>query len=441
MMGSCLSGALSVLSIGLGLLWAGGAEAAGEGCSYRDLSEATRGRTREARIASIERKLRDCEGRLTNEELARGLGYLCDEYKSAPPDFEGCLRVTTRLVRLGEVQGYAQYNYDYGYCGGDCAKSPSPRNCEHGKEQRAKAVALEKHLDTAAKVGAEFQMEQPVPCALEAARKLVANMDKSAFYSLALRFMAKYEKQCAQATDSEVRVALANDKALVFFHRGDDAACLRVLGEVAPIAKASGATDFNRALCGGPCALDRGRCVKVQETRKHALLGRTKLAPSGTRLDDPACARANYTRRPTHLFAWDLKTYRVCEEGKCLSTKHPMTALGDLDGDGWGEYSNRTVEAHELRGDLGTVRQPYLVFRLFSNVDVCERGDFVEVATLSTGDLEQEQHPLAFEAKITAPANAASKLYCIYPSKGLKCSPLSCNVEPYSCADMTRGRK
>jgi hypothetical protein len=429
---------VSALSAVLVLVWVRQGQAAGEGCTERDLEKATVAPTEEARIASIERWLGKCEGHLTNDELADGLASLLRHYMSAPPNYEGCLRVTTRLIQLGEVRNYVQYNDDYGYCGGDCTKSPRPRDCQEGRDRRNKERAFEKYLDTTAKVGAEFQMDQPVPCAPSAARKLLANMDKAAFYALALRFLAKYEKQCPQAGNPAVRISMANDKALIFFHRGDDAACLRALDEVAPLAKGADATAFNRALCGGPCALDSGRCAKVQEVRKRALLARARLHPSGTALDDPVCARGKYTRVPTHVFAWDLKSYRVCQEGKCSPRRLPMTALGDLNGDGWGEYSNRAIE---VQGWWNAVGDRHLVFRLFSNVDVCGMGDFVEVAALSTGDTKEQDHPpdpLAYTAKVTAPAHAATKSYCIYPSKGLKCSATACNVEPYLCADMTR---
>jgi hypothetical protein len=111
-----------------------------------------------------------------------------------------------------------------------------------------------------------------------------------------------------------------------------------------------------------------------------------------------------------------------------------MTALGDLNGDGWGEYANRSIGPYDPRGK-------YLVFRLFSNIDVCERGSFLEVATLDTKDVDEEdapEPPLAYTARVTAPAGAATKSYCIYPSKGLKCSATACNKKPYRCADLTR---
>lgn len=434
--GSGRSRALSVLSVGLALLWSRGADAAGEGCTERDLDKAKAGPTREAWVASLQHWLGKCEGRLTQSELSSGLSALKNLYLDTPPDFDGCLRVTKQLLRL--YPGVTGLVEDYGYCGGDCSESTVPVVCQRGKERQKQRLVHERYLDAEAKVGAEFEMDQPVPCALEAARKLVANMDRSAFYGLAMRFLSKYENECPEATDPTVRVSLANDKALVLFHKGEDAACLHALDEVASFTKDHPESAFNRALCGGSCSLDSARCAVAEEARNRALLARAKIRPVGTAHDGQVCRRGIFTRRPTRAFAWDLKSYRECQEGKCEPTEYPMTVLGDLDGDGSGEYSNRAIQTHEYQSRKDVYRERYLVFRLFSNIDVCERGAFVERAKLDTDNSWGLKHPLEYSAKVTAPANAAAKSFCIYPSKGLKCSATACNNKPYRCADLTQ---
>jgi hypothetical protein len=350
-----------------------------------------------------------------------------------------------RMIQLGKVTNYAQYNNDFGYCGGDCAKSPMPDSCRRGRLHREKELAEERYLDTTAKVGADFEMEQPVPCAPAKARKLIAKMDESLFFGLALRFIGKYENDCAEANEPGTRTALANDKAVLLFHAGDDAACLHALDEVRGLPTGPRDTAFNRALCGGPCSLDLRQCSAVQDARKKALLARAARVTgedlTTDRKEDTSavCARGNYSRFPTHALSWDLKSFRICAKGQCSAKRHPMVPVGDLDGDGLGEYVNKEKDFDIIWGSgLDSIHTPFLIFKLFSSSDLCERGEATELARIETHYEDQTAPALAFTEKIVVLPNSRLKTFCVYETKGLQCSATGCNQEPYECADLSK---
>jgi hypothetical protein len=180
---------------------------------------------REKNLQSIEAKLAECKGKLGADEEAVALQEMYSYYMHEPRDYEGCRRVMGRAIQLGEVFGCAQFNHNWGYCGGDCSKAPFPQACRDGVKER--------EIEINAKVGPDIEKEQPVPCNLTKARRLISGLDKAFFHDQALRFIDKYRADCRQAKEPSATMALANDEALVRFHGDDDAACLHALDTIA----------------------------------------------------------------------------------------------------------------------------------------------------------------------------------------------------------------
>jgi len=422
--------------------------AEGPGCTKEDIYKAANsfpGVDREHNLQAIEAKLAECKGKLTASEEAEALQGMYRYYMHDPRDYEGCRRVLGRVIQLGEVFGYAQFNDDFGYCGGDCSKSPRPRDCLEGVERR--------NVEVNAKVGSDIEDEQPVPCNLTKARKLLSGLDKAYFLDQALRFIAKYRTDCKQAGAPATRVALANDEALVHFHGDDDVACLRALDSI-PSSETgdSEATAFNRALCGGPCTSSADKCAVAAASRRKALearVARTKLRAKmqedcwDCKPGQPCnpLPREDLSRSymGSRAVAWDLKTLRHCDIKGCGAKTKPFW-IGDINGDGIGDFLevfssiNRDAQTRGLRGpDTKPFR--YLDFQAWLGCGA--QGKYLNGATITTEQEPSGPPPDQYSLGITDRPGSTIKSFCVYPGRRVKCSQTECDEKPSHCGDLS----
>jgi hypothetical protein len=432
--------------------WSGVAVAKGPGCTKEDIQKAANSspeKEREKNLQSIEAKLAECKGRLTAVEEAGALTYMYFDYLLEPVDFEGCRRTMGRGIQLGQVSGFADFSDNWGYCGGDCSKAPMPDACRRG--------AKERELELNAKVGPDVEKEQPVPCNLTQARKLISSMDQAFFQDQALRFIEKYRADCKQAAAPAAKLALANDEALVHFHKDDDAACLHALDAAVPTEPHDVETfAFNRALCGGACTLDASQCASAAELRKKALEARRVRTRLRARMQEhcwdckegQACKpwpRDAVTRSGgSTAMAWNLKAVRHLGLRGALSPVKLLWA-GDLNGDGLGDFVYSTRETHRDVSNAGVDgygEKPfrYLDFRAWLSCGAL--GQYLNSVILQTDhppftngtyDLKPDEYSLGIMDR----PKSTIKSICVYPTRRVKCTRTKCDEDAVECEDFS----
>lgn len=393
-------------------------------------------------VASFERELAACKDKLSPTDHLDLLIQIVREQLESPPDLEGCRRVAERGLRLVENGGPAQeINRSYGYCGGDCKKAVCVPCCEVGAKRRQKDLKAATQSVRQAKMSEEERdMEQDVPCDLGKARQTAARLDKAGFGDSALRLIAKYRQTCAKNRPPAEEVALANDQALIHFHRGDDGSCVKALTGISDDVVG---TAFNRALCGGPCSLDPITCAKAAEARKKAMVSRA-LQKKLRERTQAWCA--SHSPEDTGLPAWDLPTNPGWAAQPRDSGK--LIWAGDINGDGlgdlverwdgyWEDTSNAALDNALPRGALTSVR--WKAYRV--SIGCPKVGLFVQVMERNTEfDKDPLDHPDQPDDKtairmLDQPGRTIRSV-CVYPSRNLKCSATKCNREPDQCADL-----
>jgi hypothetical protein len=286
-------------------------------------------------------------------------------------------------------------------------------------------------------------------------------MDQAFFQDQALRFIEKYRTDCKQAAAPAAKMALANDEALVHFHKDDDAACLHALDAAVPTEPHDVATTaLNRALCGGPCTLDASQCASAAELRKKALEARRVRAKLRARMQEhcwdckegqpckPWPRDAVIRSGGSSAVAWNLKAVRHLGFRGALSAVKLLWA-GDLNGDGLGDfvYSGReTYRDLSNAGVDGYGEKPfrYLDFRAWLSCGA--HGQYINSVILQTEhppftngtyDLKPDEYSLG----ITDKPNSTIKSICVYPSRRVKCTRTKCDEDSAECEDFSEWEK
>jgi hypothetical protein len=444
-------GAVFVVALLGFVAWSAVALAKGPGCTKADIQKAANGFPeieKDKNLQAIAAKLAECKGKLTAGEEAGALLHMYFFYMKEPVDFEGCRRAMGRGIQLGQVSGFASFSGYWGYCGGDCSKAPTPDACRDGAKKH--------ELELNAKVGPDVEGEQQVPCNLNRARKLISGMDQAFFQDQALRFIEKYRADCKQAAAPAGKMALANDEALVHFHKDDDAACLHALDAAAPTEPHDVETSaFNRALCGGACTLNASQCASAAALRQKALEARRVRTKLRARMQEHCwdcregkpCEpwpRDAVTRWGSVAVVWDLKTIR---ELGLRGSGFPYKLLwaGDLNGDGLGDFVYSTRELYQDLSNAGLDGygdKPFRYLKFSAHMSCGVYGKYVVSAifqtdrrpyTNGTYDLKPDQFSLA----VTEKPGSTIKSICVYPSRKLKCTRTECNEKPIECEDFS----
>ncbi len=200
------------------------------------------------------------------------------------------------------------------------------------------------------------EQEQPVACDGKAAGKLLAAMAERGFAELGLLYLRRYHELCGPHLRPHLAETLANREALLHFQRDDDDACLQALaGSVGHNAT----TEWNRALCGGPCTLEAGKCAAVADARKAALAARalrakrrplTRALCQECKPTEPCAAEQHSPSGNTTLaLAWDLKSAQEVVDG-VAGAAFSLHYAGDINGDGLGDVvvvTRRRVQLSE----------------------------------------------------------------------------------------------
>jgi len=393
--------------------------------------------------------LNRCKGRLTSQLEADTLFHLLLLFESSGyEDLEGCRRVADLGLGLDRKEvGYTaeQVAQFYGRCGGDCNKvkdDKSRRSCER------EGKILQKELT--GKLAPEIESEQAVPCDPKKARKLVEGMDRLSLREQALRFMAKYHASCGKAAAPKDLEALANDEALVNFHNGNDADCLKTLDAIANAS--SPASAFNRALCGGTCTLEAPTCTSAADARKKALAERV-LREKLRQVTQAYCWRCTAGKTCTaprrdeiyrgsfgesHALNWDLKPFSDGVRGR-------YNWIEDINGDGIGDlmFEERNVQEDLSSYALdGIAKWPDIKYRRFTVYVGCGESRYMVVFDASTNREPYTDHASAtgpwddYALRITDKTTTPIKSTCVYEDHDIKCTKTKCDGKAVECADL-----
>lgn len=287
-------------------------------------------------VRSFEHELELCKERIGKYDHLWTLIFIVRTYReNHPPDLEGCRRVAERGLRLVEDGGPAsQINESFGYCGGDCSKAVLAGSCKAGVKKREQdiqdEIRMAKDRDRTVE---DDDSDQTVPCDIKKARQWILKLDKAAFGDSALRLVAKCRSTCAKDITTDIAESLANDEALVHYHRGEDALCLKTLAGLP--APDSPGTAFNRALCGGTCSLNAAKCAAANEARRKALAGRAVQAK--LRAKTLAWCSSHPPDEDRGLPAWDLTGTTAWQDSPTGERKGRIVWAGDVNGDGLGD--------------------------------------------------------------------------------------------------------
>jgi hypothetical protein len=264
-------------------------------------------------------------------------------YFDARMDAE-CLRLVERTRDLGRLLPKdVQWSEFYrGLCGSECAGAGP--GCARGALQR------KKRLDPPVPA-ADLEATQPIPCSLKTIRDAILILDRGAFYEQASTLMRLAFAKCRNLSPRD-RAAVMSDMALVHFHAGDDKQCLDTIAELGASGSLRVTDEFNRALCGGPCALGAASCNKAAQARDKVMEIRNRRARARERLEpscfpctpeDAKCHRELLSPgSPIRDYAvfWDLKSARPVSDGavdRRLLSKRKLWWAGDLNADGIGD--------------------------------------------------------------------------------------------------------
>lgn len=398
-------------------------------------------------VRSFERELELCKGKVDTMDHLWTLIFIVRTYlENHPPDFDGCRRVAERGLRLHEDSGPSEeINDSFGYCGGDCSKAACVTCCEVGAKKRKGEIEDDvRRAKDRDRTVEDYDSEQAVSCDFKKARQLISGLDKAAFGDSALRLIAKYRKTCGKEIGPDVAEALANDEAMVNYHRGDDASCLKVVSGLPALDSPS--TAFNRALCGGACGLDAARCATALEARKRTLAARAVQAK--LRAKTAEWCSSTPPNEDRGLPAWDLTGTTAWKDNPTGEPKGRIIWAGDINGDGigdlifgwddiWRDLSMAGMDGHGM---------PTVRWKAFSVTLGCGRlGDYREIFGWNS-DLEGQS---AYEAELTGSdldisvgvvekPRSTIRSVCIYPTKKIKCTRSKCNNKPEECADLSR---
>lgn len=469
----------SLGSLALAVLSVPNALADGPGCTKKDLEAADNSapeRDIAARTKAVFGKIEECKGKLTQREEAGAIRDLLFYYsrRRFEKDIEGCRSVAAKGLRLDldALPPEAEVIIEaYVRCGGDCTNVTTPkarRDCDwnHAKVVEAQEAAAKAELRALnGKTAAEVELEQPVTCDPRKARKTIALLDQRAFREQGVRFVQQYRLHCQQAMSTDQRVALANDEALLRFHWDDDAGCLRALSGIGGPVPDS--TAWNRALCGGDCTLEPGECLAVADARRKALAGRPireqrrqvtrKLCwdcEPGTPCEPPKMKNGK-PKGEGVAFSWNLKTARNVRGGD-VGPSYPLYWVGDLNGDGIGDFATVRKEKGDLVDYLikyvgGTAawearmpnrKIPYKTFEV--QIGCGADGAFDRMWTQKTDEdpyyqATEKGVPLGLDEytiHIDAKPGIDLPSVCIHDSDG--CEPKSCKNRPVKCLDLSR---
>ncbi len=400
-------------------------------------------------IRSYEHELELCRGRVSISDQHRTLLYIVRQYlKKDPTDFEGCRRVTERsMLVVGNGGPDEEINDSFGYCGGDCKKAACMSCCEFGVKKRQKEIEDDvRRAQNRDRTVEDRDSEQAVSCDFKKARELVTKLDKAAFRDSALRLITKYRRVCGKEITSDVAEALTNDEAMVNYHRGDDALCVKGLSGL-PTPDSTG-TAFNRALCGGPCSLGATKCATANEARRNAIAARA--AQSKLRAQTLAWCSSHPPDEDRGLPAWDLTGTTAWKGNPTGERDGRIVWAGDINGDGLGDlvfgWDGRweDLSSSGLNGyGLPTVR-----WNAFSVTIGCGRlGDYREILGRNT-ELNYNDPQVDLEASdvntsvgVVERPGSAIRSVCIYPTRKVMCTRTKCNSKPEECADLSDWEK
>jgi hypothetical protein len=397
---------------------------------------------------SFERELELCKGKLDVFDEIQTLIDITRTYLEGHlRDFEGCRRAAERGLRLRDHGGPAsEINESFGYCGGDCSKAPLSGSCKAGARKRQQEIEGKiQDAQEQKKTPEERDSEQTVSCDFKKARQLAEKLDRAAFGDSALRLIAKFRNTCAKEITPPVAEALADDEALVQYHRGDDAACLKALSRLP--APDSPGTAFNRALCGGPCSLDAGKCGAASEARKKAIAARAVQAK--LRAKTLVWCASHKPDGEAGMPAWDLTGTTNWKDSHSVR-KGRIVWVGDMNGDGVGDLVFGWEDKWEDTSSaaLNGYALPTIRWKAFSAVVGCGRiGDYREVFGWNTEienqsggpDLEESDYNISIG--VVERVDSTIRSICIYPSKAVKCTRTKCNGKPNECADLSEWEK
>jgi len=308
------------------------------------------------------------------------------------------------------------------------------------------------------KLGPAFEDEQRVSCDLATARQTIARLDRASFQDQALRFLAKLRRSCSTSFGAVAAESLANDEALLDFHRDDDAACLRVLAGATSDRAASKSLvrDFNRALCGAPCDASDKNCRAAVAARGKALAGRalraklraeTKAWCRGCRQGEPCVPTAveELGKSPHGTFAldWTLKTAIAVTDSKEDKPGRTIFWAGDVNGDGLGDlvfFETSQAMWHHCATVDGECAFP--AKDLTVELSCGENGTYATVFQAASDELEDGPTDFnllsRYSAAVVEEPNTTVKSICLYSGKTVKCTRYGCNREPAACADLSR---
>jgi hypothetical protein len=414
--------------------------------SHRAYQNAASNKTRDT-VRSFEHELELCKGKVDKNDHLWTLIYIVRTYlEEESPDLDGCRRAAERGLRLVEKGGPSdEINEWFGYCGGDCSKSACVPCCQAGaKKRQQEGEDKIRRAKEQKKTPEERDSEQTVSCDFKKARQLVEKLDRAAFGDSALRLIAKYRNTCAKEITPPVAEAVANDEALVHYHRGDDAACLKALSG---LPADSPGTAFNRALCGGPCSVDAGKCGAAGEARKKTIAARVLQAKLRARTlawcagHEPAAVG-----RP----AWDLTGTTAWKANPTGEREGSIIRAGDMNGDGIGDlifgWDDEWKDTSSAA--LNGYARPTIRWKAFSVTIGCGQvGDYHEVLARNTQLGNQAMGPDLDESDdnigigVVERPKSTVRSVCIYATKNVKCTRAKCNSQPENCADLSEWEK
>jgi hypothetical protein len=166
---------------------------------------------------------------------------------------------------------------------------------------------------------------------------MLAAFDKAGFQGPGIRHADRFLEACGARLSAVDREVIANDIALLHFHRGDDVGCIKALAESA-IAAGGGRTStaFNRALCGGACtATDESTCSSAARARQNALSARDRQAEALEAVRKSCAPGAGVVEE--YVLAADMKKVLALEFGGSFISRVRLHWAGDLNGDGLGD--------------------------------------------------------------------------------------------------------